>query len=766
MTTHKKSLHPKSALRLIGILVLILLTLSGVFVAFRYQQPLPVCGDQFAAGPERFSQQWWTCPRELNRHARVVGNIGNKDFVDVKFSTDNLHGWALSKDGQVFGTVDGGLQWTMLGKPETGLTFSELRFDEDGLHAWLLGGSAAWAFGPGSTEIFSSNDGGKTWISYEDSDVISGLKNNSSSMVWAKDGKRVWIIGEQSTILHSNDGGKQWKQQFTGIDDDILFDVAFDKEGKIGWAVGEVRSILKTTDGGEHWQRVRNFPQKLTDETRPDEVRQFVYYSVHVSSDGQQIWMVGEEGKIAHSSDAGLHWNLQQTPSFGQLTDLQISEDGLHGWTISNKRYIDAKLIETHDAGKTWLEKKMPANFAIRQVTIAKDNQHIWMVGAQGSIIASNDAGVSWTTQASQFSATVTDLNMHTVTERGWFVSNKGLWRSLDNGDTWMVVFNDDASFIAYHNEPQPRISFDASGQLGMIFGDWKKRHNYLASTLDGGDTWQQISPRIPQKSNESEEPELDFSTYKVSGMLINKGGQQVLIYDLDHVLTSSDHGTTWSKKPRTDTYNDLVPDFAAQGFCSVKLHTGNVGDIMIWKEQADLQTSNFCKFFEYLEKSDAQTDSQSRLPAPYHFPLKNVEVQNKSERKWELYGENKNYPILWLSLTEDGKHGIAIGRNYEKIIASEDNGEHWREYAIPSTSRLNTVRYSSDEKQAWAVGEHNAMFMSEDNGKTWQAKGQYQRLPPPWFYALCLGLGLISAMLMFVWIWTRYLKKSKQTES
>lgn len=362
MTTHKKSLLPKFVFRLLGILILILLTLSGVFVAFRYQQPLPVCGDQFAAAPERFSQQWWTCPRELNRHARVIGNIGNKDFVDVKFSVDNSRGWALSYDGRVFGTTDGGLQWATLGKSEIGGRFTQLKFNEDGLHGWILGGSSAWVFGPGSTDILTTKDGGKTWTPYEGSDVISGLKDNSSGMVWAKDGNRAWLLGAQNTILHSKDGGKQWKHQFIGTKNDVLLDIAFDKEGQTGWAVGELRSILKTTDGGEHWRRIRNFPKKLDDGASVNEYQRSFFSTVRISGDGQQIWINGDDGEIIRSSDAGLHWYIQPTP-FNRLKIIQISDDGLHWWAINNEGYESAMLIETHDAGKTWLEKKTPANF-------------------------------------------------------------------------------------------------------------------------------------------------------------------------------------------------------------------------------------------------------------------------------------------------------------------------------------------------------------------------------------------------------------------
>lgn len=743
MSSHTKTISPKSALRIILILILISLTLLGVSYAYRYQQSISVCGDQFAASPERFSQEWWTCPREVNRHARVIGNVGNQDFVDVKFSTDNLRGWALSKDGRVFGTTNVGLQWTMLGKSEIGGRSAELRFDEDGLHGWIFGGSWAWAFGPGSTNLLTTDDGGKTWTPYKASDVISGLKDNSTGMVWAKDGERVWILGAQNTISHSKDAGKQWKRQFIGTKNDVLLDIAFDKEGKTGWAVGELRSILKTTDGGEHWQRIRNFPKKSDQGASANDYLRIYFSTVRVSGDGQQIWITGDDGEIIRSNDAGLHWYIQPTP-YNRLRIIQVSDDGFHWWAIDNADYEFARLLETHDAGKTWLEKKTPANFVIRRVAIAKDNQHIWMVGSEGGIIASHDAGVNWTIQASQFSSNIFDVNIHTATGQSWFVSTKGLWRSLDNGDTWLLAIHDEVN--TNQIEQLPLINFDVSGQTGLISGDWRKYSGQLLRTDNSGKTWQGFSPQSPPAT---EQEELFFSPFHPSSFLMSKDSQHIIIYDNERVFSSTDQGKSWKETQRKYAREERIQEFTTLGFCSVNYETELNGDIVTWKEQADLQTSHYCKFFEPLEKSKAQTNSHPQSPTLSHFPLRNVELQSTPEKRWDLYKKNELYPILWLSLTEDGNRGIAIGRNYEKIIASEDRGEHWREYTVPTTSLLYTVRYSSDEKQAWAVGEHNAMFMSEDNGKTWQAKGQYQRLPPPWFYVL--GLSLCLMWLVFI---------------
>jgi photosystem II stability/assembly factor-like uncharacterized protein len=61
-----------------------------------------------------------------------------------------------------------------------------------------------------------------------------------------------WIVGASGTILHTQDGGEHWQQQFSGTIQN-LYDACFiDKY--IGWVVGD-SVVLFTDDGGYHWEK-------------------------------------------------------------------------------------------------------------------------------------------------------------------------------------------------------------------------------------------------------------------------------------------------------------------------------------------------------------------------------------------------------------------------------------------------------------------------------------------------------------------------------
>lgn len=745
MTTHKKSLHPKSALRLIGILVLILLTLSGVFVAFRYQLPLPVCGDQFAAGPERFSQQWWTCPRELNQHVRVIGNLGNEDLADVKFNADNLHGWVLTKGGEVSGTLDGGISWQKLGRVrELGVSpdvlFTELIASEDSSRLWVIAKPEPSSLGNRAAIIFNSNDGGRTWAMQEEK--ITTLPITSSTELFFLDhNRKTWLADRHSTTLHSANGGSHWLvvDESGNEKEEFLFGITFDSSKKNGWALGD-NFILKTTDGGQHWKRIENLPNKIKDSefvSKEYDEKLNAFRTFHVDQTGRHIWIAGLASMVFHSADAGETWSQKNLPSLPNITHISFSQDNLHGWVISNLLFPNSIVLETGDGGKSWKEKHLPVLNKHNGIFIAKDQRHLWLAGNHGSLLHSRDGGINWQPQANHPMSNIFDIDVNEQTGQAWLLSNKGIWRSKDKEETWDVVLNDDAADFF----PPSLVRFDKSGQRGIVLGTWYQHENYLARTTDGGQTWIPITPDSLQKNDSSGTSKNDF---RADGFVMSKDGEKILVYNSSRHFLSKNYGETWQ---------ELITNIASEEQLALHKQANNCSRIYsveifsrdsgVTRNQREWDTDPFCQL---PNKTKSEIGFGKDLS---DVKLQNLEVRNEKNGAWEIYSENMSYPATWFTFTEDGKYGIATSNRKGKILISEDHAKHWRENTIPTTSRLYTVHYSSDEKQVWVVGERSAMFMSEDNGKTWQAKGLYQRLPPPWFYALCLGLGLMCLTLV-----------------
>jgi photosystem II stability/assembly factor-like uncharacterized protein len=100
--------------------------------------------------------------------------------------------------------------------------------------------------------VLSTRDGGRTW-SYED----TGWKQAFFSV--ASNRKRSVAIGEKGLIRYSEDGGSTWT---TPNDDEFptiftfMRDIGFDATGQSGFIVGQEGNVLRSTDAGKHWTRV------------------------------------------------------------------------------------------------------------------------------------------------------------------------------------------------------------------------------------------------------------------------------------------------------------------------------------------------------------------------------------------------------------------------------------------------------------------------------------------------------------------------------
>jgi hypothetical protein len=72
--------------------------------------------------------------------------------------------------------------------------------------------------------------------------------------VAAPGGKAIWSVGANGQILFSQDSGRTWILQFTGITAALTGGSA--PSDKVCWIAGAAGTLLLTTDGGQHWHTV------------------------------------------------------------------------------------------------------------------------------------------------------------------------------------------------------------------------------------------------------------------------------------------------------------------------------------------------------------------------------------------------------------------------------------------------------------------------------------------------------------------------------
>jgi len=288
-------------------------------------------------------------------------------------------------------------------------------------------------------KILMTTDGGRTWKA-KPSGTELALYN-----IQFVDSQNGWISGQDGLILHSTDGGESWQKRNTAVPVPILALWFLDKN--YGWAVGQQATYLRTTDGGATWQEGRiEVSLEGVSEDATLAMNDPTLYDVHFV-DEKTGWMVGEFGKIYHSTDGGVTWVEQQNALLGQAG----ITDALNLPTWFGVRFINAtegivvgiegKIAKTTDAGKTWtfIAQELAAISTDPLYTprwIGDDDG--WIVGAAGRVLRMNNG--EWKPAALGIRSVTWLRSVDFFDENsGWIVGGYGtILRTTDGGKTWL----------------------------------------------------------------------------------------------------------------------------------------------------------------------------------------------------------------------------------------------------------------------------------------------------------------------------------------
>lgn len=177
--------------------------------------------------------EFWEFPQE---------NTIMDDLADIAFTDENT-GWAVSYNGKIFKTTDGGNHWTL------SFYFAYVQFTSvtstDPSHCWAAG---AYMY-PGGV-ILGTENGGLDWtIQDEDVDQINDIMFT--------DAMHGWAVGFNGAIYHTADGGTQWNQQSSGAQNDLNSVFFLDNQNGLAGGYDEV---VQTYNGGETWELQNTYP--------------------------------------------------------------------------------------------------------------------------------------------------------------------------------------------------------------------------------------------------------------------------------------------------------------------------------------------------------------------------------------------------------------------------------------------------------------------------------------------------------------------------
>jgi len=236
-----------------------------------------------------------------------------------------------------------------------------------------------------------TTDGGLNW-----SRIALSTKYNVNEIYFRNDDNGYVLVGER--ILITKDGGKSWRENqflqatdFPGLVPEFLSIRFSDK--KRGWIVGSVANrneevvdslILHTDDGGENWRKV----------IAPTGKKELY----HVDFTDETGWIVGDNGLIVKTTDDGQTWTKQNSGTTASLYNIDF-RDKRFGVAVGSRGTI----LRTEDGGQTWEVVRSAATKSLLRVSFINDKSG-WIVGADGIILRTEDRGRTWIRQNSQTS--------------------------------------------------------------------------------------------------------------------------------------------------------------------------------------------------------------------------------------------------------------------------------------------------------------------------------------------------------------------------
>ena len=220
-----------------------------------------------------------------------------------------------------------------------------------------------WVVGNNS-RILHSPDNGKTWVIQ-----ITKTKETLFSVSFV-DARRGWCSGTNGLILHTEDGGTTWVRQETGTSHPI-FRIQFLSE-KVGFACGYFGLFLRTADGGKTWQN-KSIGEDVT-------LRGMSFV------DEKTGFLVGEFGTILKTVDAGSTFSRPTSPIPLTLFAVNFSNEN-SGYATG----IDGSLIATSDGGRTW--RKEESGTKDHLIGVRSNGQLAIAVGLRGAVMARNPGG-------------------------------------------------------------------------------------------------------------------------------------------------------------------------------------------------------------------------------------------------------------------------------------------------------------------------------------------------------------------------------------
>ena len=403
--------------------------------------------------------------------------------------------------------------------------------DFDGLHGLTVGSQGV---------IFTTDDGGNTWISRTTPDEDEEL---STAFVMPGTNGQIMLAGGDSLLLLSTNGGTDWHITFDDLLD--IYKIELLPTGE--WMALAANYGAVSSDQGGYWQAFNN-PNAALDATAGHFTSVMNGWVHSGDFNNSQVWV---------TTNGGFTYELRDPVKFTTIESLTMLDDSIGylitggqvykttngGWSWDSKNavpttsFTDMHVVSEHEVwisldngnafysitdGNSWIERSpdlISNNNA--QGIYATAQGKVYMPGKYVSMLYSDNSGLTWRDQIPAVKSTL--FQPHFSNEFIGIVAGADgtLMRTTNGGDVWeRIQFPKDDHFFA-------AMMFDVQA---MVIGSSRGRV-YLSE--NGGMNWDTIGTGLGQIT--------DIHAFNRDVIVItNEAGR---------IYKTTDRGNQWNKE-------------------------------------------------------------------------------------------------------------------------------------------------------------------------------------------------------------------------
>jgi photosystem II stability/assembly factor-like uncharacterized protein len=457
---------------------------------------------------------------------------------------DSLVGYAVGAKGTCMKTTDGGQTWI----DQTSFP----GFAKDLRDVLVRGPADLIAVGetPG---IFRSLDGGLSWI------AVSNPSTETLNNIEVISGDTLSVVGDGGRVLHSTDGGGTWTS-LPGPGDFQVFD-QFWWDSQTGYVVGEIVA-RQTADGGQTWDPIPDVPEA------------WVYNKIHFL-DSQNGWLL-QQFNTFRTTDGGASWFERHGPHL----EAPFYQEEVVFFDMSHRIIVvsleGAEIWETTDDGESWTQiYSRERSFGYTDIERLADSSLV-VCSRFGDLLRSTDAGQTWVnfTQSPEDGDRSTLQVMAVLPDGTVFAGgdNASWLQGTIDGSPWRIpAASPDVDFAM-------AVRFRGN-DFGLVGGPKASQPSRVCRTTDGGESWttHDLAGGNVGASRSIAIPD-DSTCYTVTF-----GGATE-----NHVFRSLDGGQSWSEItheiPTTGRLEAVFFVDADTGFVAGGTAGAANGDPSLWK--------------------------------------------------------------------------------------------------------------------------------------------------------------------------------------